>query len=306
MLINTQENNLAIPEKLNFQVELKPMSFLKESEKSFVEIPDHSVLIRKDTEQPLSIVGNRYEPTQYYDIIEKQTEGLEKSGLLKNSNFICKDFLIDGGRRFKREVVMKDLTIEPKVGDLVQFTQTAKSSHDGSLCNISDSTPKRLACDNGMLQAIWQLVFSFRHTVGFDVENLVSIFNSSTEKFFEMEPYFKTMANTKISVKDVELALKQTICKRKATKKKNIDHREKLLGWLINQYKKETVALDDTVWAFYNALTNWATHPELYDYKEDSKFYNIEESNKNQVLLFFRSKQWENIAFDPIRSNQFV
>ena len=74
-----------------------------------------------------------------------------------------------------------------------------------------------------------------------------------------------------------------------AKKKKNIDHREKLLGWLINQYKKETVALDDTVWAFYNALTNWATHPELYDYKEDSKFYNIEESNKNQVfnIIFF-------------------
>ena len=139
-----------------------------------------------------------------------------------------------------------------------------------------------------MLQAIWQLVFSFRHTVGFDVDNLVSIFNASTEKFFEMEPYFKNMTKTKMSISDVERLLKKTICKRKATKKKNIDHKEKLLGWLLAQYKKEAVNLDDTVWAFYNALTNWATHPELYDYKEDSKFYNIEESNKNQVLLFFK------------------
>lgn len=291
MLIHTQENNLALPEKLHFHVKLKPMSFLNKADDR-VDIPDHSVLVRTDTEQPLSIVGNRYEPTQFHDIIEKQTEGLEKSGLLKNSNFICKDFLYDGGRRFKREVIMKDLTIEPKVGDLVQFTQTAKSSHNGSLCNISDSTPKRLACDNGMLQAIWQLVFAFRHTAGFDVENLVSIFNSSTEKFFEMEPYFKSMTKTKMSISDVERLLKKTICKRKATKKKNIDHKEKLFSWLLAQYKKEAVNLDDTVWAFYNALTNWATHPELYDYKEDSKFYNIEESNKNQVLLFFQSPAW--------------
>jgi len=291
MLIHTQENNLAIPEKLNFHVELKPMSFLNSADDR-VDIPDHSVLVRKDTEEPLSIVGNRYEPTQYFDIAEKQMQGLEKSGLLKQSNFICYDYLYDNGARWKRDVCLTDLTIEPKVGDLVQFNQTAKSSHDGSLCNTTDSTPKRLACDNGMLQAIWQLVFRFRHTQNFDVENLVSIFNASTEKFYEMEPYFKSMGNTKISVKDVELALKQTICKRKATKKKNIDHKEKLLGWLIGQYKKEAVNLDDTVWAFYNALTNWATHPELYDYKEDAKMHNLVEDNSNKVLVFLQSPQF--------------
>ena len=305
MLIHKQENDLAIPDALKFKAELRPLAFADKEEKKWENYPidRHQALVRDDTDEPLAIVGNRYEPTQYYDIALKQMQGLEKSGLLKQSNFICYDYLFDNGARWKRDVCLTDLTIEPKVGDLVQFNQTAKSSHDGSLCNTTDSTPKRLSCANGCLSAIWQLIFRFRHTQNFDVENLVTIFNASTEHFYEMEPYFKSMGTTKISVKDVELALKQTICKRRKTKKKNIDHKEKLLGWLIGQYKKEAQTLDNTVWAFYNALTNWATHPELYDYKEDAKMHNLVEDNSNKVLLFLQSPQWDRIAFDPIRSN---
>ena len=293
MLIHTQENNLEIPDKLKFKAELRPMSFLDNKKKN-KDISQElaSVLIRSDTEEPLSIVGSRYEPTQYYDLAKKQADGLEKSGLLDKHKFICKDFLFENGRKWKRQVLIKDLTIEPKVGDIVNFQNTTKSSHDLSLPNITDSTPNRFACSNGMVTAIWQLIFAFRHTRNFEVDVLSNIFEESAKKFLEMEPYFNSMGQKKVSVSDVEHSLKQTICKRKATKKKNIDHKEKLLGWLLEQYAKETQLLGNTVWAFYNALTHWATHPEDYAYHEDSKFHNLQEKNTNKVLVFLQTPQF--------------
>ena len=293
MLIHTQENNLEIPDKLKFKAELRPMSFL-DTKKKNKDISQEmaSVLVRTDTEEPLSIVGSRYEPTQYYDLAQKQADGLEKSGLLNKHNFICKDFLFENGRKWKRSVLIKDLTIEPQVGDIVNYQNIAKSSHDLSLPNITDSTPNRLNCSNGMVTAIWDMVFAFRHTIGFNVDVLSNIFEESAKKFIEMEPYFKSMGQKKVSVSDVELSLKQTICKKRKSKKQNIQHKEKLLGWLLEQYHKETNMLGNTMWAFYNALTNWATHPELYPYKEDSKFHNLQEKNTNKVLVFLQSPQF--------------
>ena len=302
MLIHTQENDLSIPDKLNWEVATRPLNFKSKGNFTFPkgilkDVPEdrYSCLVRDDTEEFISIVGSRYEPTQYKDICEKQAQGLEKSGLLKKGNFTCKDYLFDGYGKFKREVVLDDLTIEPKVGDIVNFKQSSISSHDGSIPNTSDSTPRKLSCDNGMITPLWKLIFTFRHTVNFNIEVLTDIFEESTKKFFEMEPYFKSMGEKRISRSEVEQTLKETICRRIATKKNKREHNEKLLGWLLEQFNVEASELGYSMWAFYNTLTHWATHPEQYDYKENTKFHNIARQNSDKVLVFLNTPQFRGL-----------
>jgi|TARA_Y100000296_G_C5169588_1_gene256547 hypothetical protein len=302
MLIHTQENDLSIPDKLNWEVATRPLNYKSKGTFTFPkgilkDVPEdmYSCLVRDDTEEFISIVGSRYVATQYKDICEKQAQGLEKSGLLKKGNFTCKDYLFDGYGKFKRDVIWDDFTIEPKVGDLVNFKQSARSSHDGSIPNLTDGTPRKLSCDNGMLSPIWQLIFAFRHTVNFNIEVLADIYEESTKKFFEMEPYFKSMGEKSISKTEVERTLKETICRRIATKKNKKEHNEKLLGWLLEQFNVEAGELGLTVWAFYNTLTHWATHPEQYDYKENTKFHNIARQNSDKVLVFLNTPQFRGL-----------
>jgi len=61
----------------------------------------------------------------------------------------------------------------------------------------------------------------------------------------------------------------------------------------LEQFDVESNELGTTLWAFYNTLTHWATHPELYDYKENTKLHNLAEKNKDKVLIFIRSPQWQ-------------
>ena len=300
MLVKTQKNNLSV-EHLKFDVEKIDMfgnlgdKTAHLDNENIIEVPteDRVMLIRKDTKEYISTVGGRYYPVNYWELAEKQAEGLEQSGLLKKGDFEVKDYFFEGVRKFRRDVTWKDLTIEPKVGDIVNFRQSCSSSLNGSWSTITDGTPSRLSCANGMVSPMWQLIFKFRHTVGFEIENLVNIFKVSTERFFEMEPYFNSMGNKSISKSEIEMALRETICKRKPTGKNKRNHNQKLLGWLLEQFDVESNELGTTLWAFYNTLTHWATHPELYDYKENTKYHNLAEKNKDKVLVFMRSPQWQ-------------
>ena len=303
MLIHTQENDLST-NHLNWNVEKRPLKALAKNteelnqftENDLISIPSNNsmALVREDTDEFISVVGNRYEPTQYKDICDKQAQGLEKSGLLNKGNFVCKDFMFDGYGKFKRVVEFKNITIEPKKDDIVAFRQTAKSSHDGSIPNTTDSSPMRLVCSNGMLSPLWQLIYTFRHTTNFNIEVLTDIYKQSTEKFFEMEPYFASMNQKGISKVEVEMALKETICKRKATKRNKKTYNEKLLEWLMGQFYKESNNLGFTMWAFYNTLTHWATHPDQYEYSENAKLHNIARTNEQKVLVFLRSNTFKN------------
>ena len=296
MLIHTQKNNLSIPKELDWETELidvKEVCFGKKDMISSIPEGKHHFVVRKDTQEYISMVGSNYKPTEYKDICEKQAQGLEKSGLLNKGNFTCRDYMFDGYGKFKRSVTFEDITIEPRVGDIVNFQQSGISSHDGSIPNTTDATPNRLACLNGMFTPVFKVIENFRHTRRFDIEILTDIYKKSTEKFFEMEPYFADMDKMRVSKFQIESALKETICKRKATEKKPRGYNEKLLELLMAQYLTEASKLGDTMWAFYNALTYWATHPENFEYKENAKLHNLERSNTDKVLVFMQSPQFK-------------
>ena len=66
MLIHTQENDLSIPDKLNWEVATRPLNFKSKGTFTFPkgilkDVPEdrYSCLVRDDTEEFISIVGSR-------------------------------------------------------------------------------------------------------------------------------------------------------------------------------------------------------------------------------------------------------
>lgn len=278
---------------LKFEVELREMAFkkdLKVTSKYTNEINPfkYKALVRKDNQEFISVVGNRYEPQNFFDLVEKQQEGLEKAGLLKG-NFICRDYMFEGSAKFRRDIILKDLTIEPRKGDIVNFRSSCSSSHDGSWSTTGNCTPERLACLNGMVQPVWNVIHKFRHTQNFYIDDLKTYFKICAQHFNEMEPYFKKMGNIGVKRHDVASELKRALCKRNPSKRNKSNYNEKLYEWLMHTFDVESKDLGTTLWAFYNTLTHWSSHPEQYDYKDDTKLYNVSKDNEQKILVFIKN-----------------
>ena len=225
-------NPLALNDKYKFDVGLRPIfnQFVEdthdENRDIYKEIDGYSQVWDTTNDKPIpnGVVGSKYHPTAYHELVDRCSEGLVKANLDKGCT--VKDAMYEGGAKFVRTISYPNITIEPKSrkqGDIIRFEVVLRSSLDGSWVHSLQILPIRLLCSNGMVgvDSNYKLIFNFKHTTGFTADMIRDKVLIGQESFQEMKPWFESLSNAEVTTDDVKSLLKQTLFKKQAQKDKS-------------------------------------------------------------------------------------
>ena len=310
-------NPLALDDKYKFDVGLQPVYYfskeidgkqkdgavLKDAEGNLIEgtykeIPNYSQVWDTTNERPIpnGVVGSKYHPTAYHELVDRCSEGLVKANL--DTGCVVKDAMHEGGAKFVRTISYPNITIEPKTrkeGDIIRFEIVLRSSLDGSWVHSLQILPIRLLCSNGMVgvDSNYKLIFNFKHTTGFTAEMIRDKVLIGQESFQEMSQWFEALSNAEVTTSDVKSLLKQTLFKKQAQKDAELKE-NKTFNWMMEQFLKETKDLGMTMWAVYNMLTHYATHTPLR--RSNTPLHSRVVTDQQQIMMVMRSPQWHRLV----------
>ena len=109
-------NPLALDDKYKFDVGLRPIfnQLIDDNEDIYEEIDGYSQVWDMTNEKPIpnGVVGSKYHPTAYHELVDRCSEGLVKANL--DTGCVVKDAMHEGGAKFVRTISYPNITIEPK------------------------------------------------------------------------------------------------------------------------------------------------------------------------------------------------
>lgn len=107
-----------------------------------IDVPDFRCVVRTDTDAPLAVVGARYgliQPLEAFDVFD----GLRDTGVS-----LTRLASYDNGRKLTGTGIVP-ITVEPRVGDIVNLEVWVRASVDGSTTHEVGARAMRLKCTNG-------------------------------------------------------------------------------------------------------------------------------------------------------------
>jgi hypothetical protein len=125
------------------------------------------------------------------------------------------------GRTVVREYIFPAITLEPQVGDVVEFKIKVLNSYDATNAFRALMGGRRRLCLNGLVGREYQALVYARHTNGFSSQRAVDGIRHAMERYLSLDTEWKR--------------------------------------WAARDITAEASA-GLTVWALYNALTRWSTH----------------------------------------------
>ena len=293
-MFEVKKNDLALNDMFKFDVGLTPNYYHDAVANNFVKIPDSYQVMDTTNNEPIqdAVVGKIYTPEAYTKMVDVTSEAIIKSNI--GSDFEVHDSMYDGKGKFVREISFPNLTITPKtkkVGDIIEFRIRFRTSLDGSWMHLLEIAPLRLACLNGMTSASHKLMFANKHTSGFSVDTLRVNIQSGIETFQSMGSWFESLSNREISESDVKAILNNTLFKKQAKAKIELD-KNKTYNWMINQFYQESSILGLNMWSLYNTLTHWATHTPEQLRTKNTRVHQRQYDDNQKVLYVLKSPIW--------------
>ena len=82
-------------------------------------IEGHKAVMRTDTNEVLGVHGSRYQMVSHDTVVNSIMDAVNEADISRD--YQLKTSIIDGGRKMRGEILFRDLTVEPQVGDFVQF-----------------------------------------------------------------------------------------------------------------------------------------------------------------------------------------
>ena len=253
-LMTTHEALLA--SHLDWEVEKVPVL----SSEDLTVVPDHFTVIRKDTNQPLGIVGNRYEPINnreafsFFDAALGESQGqIETIGALGQ------------GERVWCMAKMPEVH-EVLPGDPVERYLLCWTSHDGSKSMEVMFTNVRVVCNNTLTAAIKGAVtkVSMKHTKNWEqkLEMAHKMLHKSSAYWEKMKEVSQHLARTSISRIEVGTFLDAMFPDRINQKNEVIknDSRDQVLRLMEEGRGTDIPGVQGTKWGLYNAYTEYLDH----------------------------------------------
>ena len=246
---------------LNFTVEKVPMRHpLRPTE----TVDGFFNVIRTDTGQVLSTVGDRYTPIQNQaffgtiaDTIVSQTQAT-----------ISRCYSSDGTRVYMVLDWPQDRSTKV-VGDVVRCRAILQNSHDSTVAALFRLQPMRLICRNGMVVPDRSFSFSFkiRHTESADarIHQAVDISQRAGRAFDTFGRAMNIMAQTPVDSKLARTIIDDIMLRLDPKKQQpttSSRNKSRLILNLFNgrQSGGDHVALRGTAWGLYNAFAEYADH----------------------------------------------
>lgn len=236
-----------------------------------IAIPDNFATIRKDTNTPLGVVGNRYEIVQnadafvFFDAIVGQGQAIfETAGALGK------------GERIFVTAKMPNYIRIAGTDDVTEVYVVLTNTHDGSGAVICGITPVRIVCQNTLRMAMKGMVnkVAIRHTKNAEnnllqAHKLLSITNEYTEKM--------NQAVNALSLKKVSDAqVKQLIEGLFPSESEGTTRIENIRKEVLNSYYTGVgqEGILGTAWGVLNGITHYTSHAKSYK-DADTKFNNL-------------------------------
>jgi len=240
---------------------------------SGLELPDNFATIRKDTNVPLGVVGNRYTVVQnadafvFFDAIVGQGQAIfETAGALGK------------GEKVFVTAKMPNYIRIAGTDDITEVYVVLTNSHDGSGAVICGITPVRIVCQNTLRMALKGMKnsVSIRHTKNAEsslaeAHKLLNIVNSHTEKMNQLVNSLSLKKVSDTQVKELLAGLFPAKNEDEVPKRTDSIRSEVFNSYMTGVGQERILG---TAWGVLNGLTHYTSHSKNYK-DADTKFSNL-------------------------------
>jgi phage/plasmid-like protein (TIGR03299 family) len=228
--------------------------------------PDQKVLYRSDTQQPLSVVSQRYQ-----DLTEVSGYELETAGVLR------------GGRKFWA-LARTGQSVALKGGDEVRGYLLLATSCDGTLATTATPTTVRVVCNNTLALSLKGATTAIKvpHNTRFDPGVVKKQLGVAVSRWDEFMYEMRMLAERKVSSKEAEHFFNQVLSVTStdgtASAKQTNRHAISKAHNLYDGRGKgaELASAKGTAWGLLNAVTEFVDHEKRArsaDYRMDSAWF---------------------------------
>jgi phage/plasmid-like protein (TIGR03299 family) len=245
---------------LDWTVIKKPV-YVRNIHGGFEEVAGKAAIVREDTQEVFTIMGDGYEPTQQRDAFN-MFDGVVGLG---EAVYHTAGSLFGGRKIFVLARLPEDIEIVP--GDVVQPYILLSNSHDGSQALRMQLTPIRVVCANTLSAALrGGGGFYAKHT-----KNVLARASEAREVLGLAHAYYEMFArqvdqlvNTRMTVIEVQEYLQRVYRFKGDQTYGDQDHRilkayETTLD-LLGHPTNTVGGIQGTKWAAYNAVSYYVDH----------------------------------------------
>ncbi|MBF0431665.1 MAG: DUF932 domain-containing protein [Fibrobacteria bacterium] len=216
-----------------------------------LDIPDHKLIYREDTLEPLSVVGQGYRIIQNQDCFSIFDKIMEKSG-----GYYERAACLKQGRQIILQASCGE-SFDSSPGDTVKMYLTLVTSHDGSSSLRMMLSPVRLACLNQLatLNSNATTSFSLKHTINADlhINDIFRAFGLAQKAFYEFRLQSQHLARKRWGVHKVNTFIDRVIPDTGSTRVKN--QRDTVIR-MIESGRGNNLATV-TAWQAMQGLVEW-------------------------------------------------
>jgi phage/plasmid-like protein (TIGR03299 family) len=257
-------------------------------------IPERFATIRKDTNEFLGIVSNRYEIVQnkdafgFFDAIIDSGEAIfETAGALGN-----------GERIFVTAKLPEDILVN---GEPCNKYLILTNSHDGSSSIIAGFTTVRIVCNNTLQAALRGISnkVSIQHKLGAKdrLAEAHKVMGMASKYMLEVEEVFNSMAKREMN----DDMLKEYICEvmkpdikhlqseeeKKEFSKRLTNQCDSIYEFALSHPTQITNAARGTLWGAYNSISGYYNYIHKFKTQEDkfkSQFFGLGNQRINKAF----------------------
>ena len=227
------------------------------------------VVVRKDTNTAIGMVGENYAPLDNLDFFCPIADALVEGTGAKIDRFSTLD---DGARAIMRLSWDQDFRIGGgKVGDIVGRRAVITTSHDGKWAGKLILQALRLACSNGMTVPVGESEFGLTHSSNGkrQLADIVRMIPKIHDYFMQFQAAAEIMARTPILSTDTRCLdiIKKVMDpdKRSADTKsgelnKAGERVDRIHSLFTKQAGADNRAIKGTAWGLFNAFTDYYNH----------------------------------------------
>ena len=276
----------------NFPVEMKPLHFSEDV--NLFDVPQSMAraVVRTDTNQILHVAGSKYKIVEHDTVINAMLDSIKMADLPSDYDWNIKT--IDNGAKLKVTFDFKDLTIEPAVGDYINYRISLFNSYDGSWAFMFSACGLRLWCLNGCTTPDTVASSRQKHTASINVKQEATKLTRSLQQFHQSKDLWQYYMKRPVHFSDVEQMFKRTLCKQ-ANPTSQLKHNQVQLETLMRGYNKESIALGNNMWAVYNTATWWASHPQETN-RTRAAIPVISRNRDVAVANMMRTREWNELV----------
>jgi phage/plasmid-like protein (TIGR03299 family) len=222
---------------------------------SSIEIPKTIVLIREDTNVPLGVHGDGYEPYQNHELLELLEKISHQTGLEYHSGGLFGD-----GEKVWFQLKGDDLNLG---NDKVKGYISGFNSFDGKTSLAFGNTNITVSCENTFWMGYRNVQSKFRHSVNMKpkLEEVLRKIDRLLEEEQEIFRKITVMSDVRMDDKVKELVIQKLFDMDQEDKLADLSTRKKnQIDTFRLDLDREIATKGDNLWGLFSGVTRYTTH----------------------------------------------